>query len=181
MLGPTLETERLILRPPRADDLDAWAAFSAEPDTMRFLGGPQSRAVAWRAMAAMAGAWALLGFGMFSVVEKASGRWIGRLGPWRPEGWPVSEIGWALCRSATGRGYAREGAAAAIDWAVDALGWTEFGHVIAPDNAASIGLARRLGAANRGPVRLPDPHAGKRADLWAQTAAAWRAGRQGGS
>ena len=84
----------------------------------------------------------------------------------------MSEIGWALCRSATGRGYAREGAAAAIDCAVDTLGWTDFGHVIVPENAASIRLARRFG--------FPIPTAGKRADVWAQTAAGWRAWRQGG-
>lgn len=38
---------------------------------MCFLGGPQSRAGAWRAMATMAGSWALPGFGMFSVIERS--------------------------------------------------------------------------------------------------------------
>ncbi|HWU80282.1 MAG TPA: N-acetyltransferase, partial [Caulobacter sp.] len=30
--GPTLETERLILRPPADVDLDGWARLMADPD-----------------------------------------------------------------------------------------------------------------------------------------------------
>ena len=91
---PVIETARLRLRPPAAEDFEAWAAFQADPVASRFLGGPQPRAVAWRSLVAMAGAWSLFGFGMFSVIEKARGRWLGRLGPWRPDGWPGAEIGW---------------------------------------------------------------------------------------
>ena len=93
MLGPTLETDRLLLRPPIAEDLDGWEAFGADPETMRFMGGVQPRAAVWRAHAMMAGSWALHGFGMFAVIEKETGRWVGRLGPWRPEGWPGTEVG----------------------------------------------------------------------------------------
>src|SRR5690606_16389669 len=89
--GPTLETERLILRPPALEDFDAYAAFMADEQATRFLGGVQSRSVAWRGFATLGGSWALLGYGMFSVIEKSSGRWVGRLGPWMPEGWPGTE------------------------------------------------------------------------------------------
>ena len=177
-LGPTLETERLILRPPAAEDLDGWEAFAGDPETMRFIGGVQARPGAWRALAGMAGSWALQGFGMFSVIEKEGGRWIGRVGPWRPEGWPGSEVGWGLLRDATGRGYAGEAAGAAMDWAVDALGWTDIIHVIDPDNAASAAVARRLGSTDRGPGRMPPPFDGERVHLWGQTADEWRARRQ---
>lgn len=128
MQTPVLETERLILRAPEPQDFDAWAAFCADPETMRFLGGPTDRIGAWRIMSGMAGGWMSRGFSMFSVVEKATGRWVGRLGPWQPEGWPGTEVGWGLSRDAWGRGYAVEGAAAAVDWAFDVLGWTEVIH-----------------------------------------------------
>ena len=89
-------------------------------------------------MATFTGSWALHGFGMFSVIEKASGRWIGRLGPWAPEGWPGTEVGWGLAREAWGKGYATEGSAATMDWAIDTLGWSDIIHSIDPDNEASI-------------------------------------------
>jgi RimJ/RimL family protein N-acetyltransferase len=61
---PRIETERLILRPTKAEDLDGWAELMADPESSRFIGGPVDRANAWRGMASMAGSWWLHGFGM---------------------------------------------------------------------------------------------------------------------
>ena len=175
MLGPTLETERLILRPPIQADLEGFATFSEDPEAMRHLGGPIPRPLAWRKMATLTGYWGLQGFGMFSVIEKATGAWIGRLGPIQPEGWPGTELAWGLTRAAWGKGYAIEGATAAMDWVIDALDWTDIIHSIAPDNHASQAVARRLGSANRGPGRLPPPYADQPVDIWGQTRDEWRA------
>ena len=172
-MGPVLETARLILRPPREEDLDGWAELMGDAETGHYIGGPVGRAAAWRGMAAMAGSWLLKGFGMFSIIEKASGRWIGRAGPWHPEGWPGTEVGWGLVRSAWGQGYARESAEAAIDWAFDALGWDEVIHIIALDNLPSQALAKRLGAANAGPTRMPPPFEAIEVDLWRQSREQW--------
>ena len=73
-----LETPRLLLRPLEMCDFEAFAAFHAEPESMRFLGGVQPREVAWRTLMLMAGAWHLQGISMFSMIEKATGRWVGR-------------------------------------------------------------------------------------------------------
>ena len=173
--GPTLTTERLILRPTAAADLDGWAELMADEEAARFIGGVQARAAAWRGMATMAGAWAIQGFAMFSVLERDGGRWIGRIGPWVPEGWPGTEVGWGLLRSAWGKGYGVEAATAAIEWAFDALGWEEVIHCIDPANAPSAALARRLGSRNRGPGRLPAPFEEYPVDIWGQTRAEWRA------
>ena len=173
-MGPTLETARLILRPPREEDLDGWEELLGDEETARFIGGVRGRPDAWRAMMTMAGSWALKGFAMFSVVDKASGKWLGRVGPWQPEGWPGTEVGWSLVRSAWGQGYARESAEAAIDWAFDALGWDEVVHVIAVDNLRSQALARRLGSVNAGPTRMPEPFHTIEADLWRQSREQWR-------
>ena len=72
--APILETERLILRAPAPEDLEPWVEFAADAETMRFLGGAQARSVAWRGLCTVLGAWSIRGFGMFSVIEKASGR-----------------------------------------------------------------------------------------------------------
>src|SRR3954452_24828303 len=79
MLGPTLETERLILRPPQAEDLDGWAELMGDEEAARFIGGVQPRAGAWRGLAAMTGSWALHGFGMVLAVGETRGRWGGGL------------------------------------------------------------------------------------------------------
>ncbi len=169
-----IETERLILRPTQAEDFEGWATLMADARSARDIGGPQPRSVAWRGFLSMAGAWAIQGYGMFSVIEKASDRWIGRLGPWQPEGWPGTEVGWGLLPDAWGKGYAPEGAAAAMDWAFDTLGWHEIIHCIAPDNAASQAVARKLGSAVLRPGRMPEPFNEHPIDIWGQTRDQWR-------
>ena len=169
-----LETDRLILRPPQLEDLDRWAEFAADPEATRYLGGPMARQMAWRALMSMAGSWQLLGYAMFSVIEKSTGRWIGRLGPWYPEGWPGTEVGWAIGREHWGKGYAPEGSAASIDWAFDNLGWSDVVHSIAPDNLPSIRVAEKLGSRNLGPSKLPPPFESSVIDLWGQSREEWR-------
>jgi len=176
-LGPTLETERLVLRPPQIDDFDGYAELFGDEEATRHIGGQMPRAAAWRKFLQMPGAWALQGFGMFSVIDKTNGEWIGQMGPWQPEGWPGTEVGWAFRRSAWGRGYATEAAIAAIDWAFDRLGWEDMIHSIDTDNLASQALARRLGSRNRGPGRLPPPFEQVEIEIWGQSRDEWRAKR----
>lgn len=173
-LGPTLETERLILRPPAREDFDGYAAMIGDEQAARFIGGHVSRATAWRKFLTMVGAWQIQGFAMFTVIERSSGHWVGQLGPWQPEGWPGTEVGWAIDRQFWGKGYACKGATAAIDWAFDALGWAEVIHCIDPDNAPSVALAQRLGSSNRGRARMPAPYEDVEADIWGQTREQWR-------
>lgn len=175
-LGPTLETARLILRPPTAADFDAVAKLLADEVVMRFLGGVQVRPVAWRSFVSTVGSWPILGFGIFSVIEKSSGRWVGRVGPIRPEGWPGTEVGWALARAAWGQGYAVEAASAAMDFAVDVLGWSEIIHCIDAENQPSRAVAARLGSTLLRQDRLPAP-IDEDIDIWGQTADDWRRGR----
>lgn len=178
-IGPTLETERLILRVPRREDFDAYAEMIGDEQTAKFIGGHVPRAAAWRRFLAMPGAWVLQGYAMFSIIEKASDRCIGQLGPWQPEGWPGTEVGWAFHKDAQGKGYATEAGHAAIDWAFESLGWDEVIHSIHPDNRASQALAIRLGSTLRGPGKLPAPFENEPIEIWAQTRAQWQARRSG--
>jgi RimJ/RimL family protein N-acetyltransferase len=176
--APVVETARLILRLPTEEDFEGWAAFSADPETMRYLGGPQSREIAWRTLATMAGCWALRGLGMFSVIERQSGRWIGRVGPWRPEGWPGNEVGWGILREFEGKGYAFEASVAAIDWAFEVLDWESVIHCVPEVNLRSRALAQRLGSTCQRLVVLPPP-AGTEVWVWGQTRDQWRARKAG--
>lgn len=176
--GLQLETERLILRPPRIEDFDAWARFMDDEVATRFIGGRQDRPTAWRHFMSMCGCWHMTGIAMFSVIEKTTGLWVGRLGPWNPEGWPEPEIGWGIAREHWGKGYASEGAAAAMDYAFDVLGWEKTIHCIDANNAASQGVAKRLGSRNLGRVRMPPPFTDAPVDAWGQSRAEWRARRR---
>lgn len=169
-------TDRLLLRPPRREDFDGWAGFMADGESMRYLGGPVEPPAAWRVFLMAVGAWQVQGFGMFSVIERETGEWVGRVGPHRPLGWPGTEVGWGIVRSRWGRGYAPEAARAAIDWAVDILGWTEVIHCIEDDNVASIRVAERLGSRRLRTARLPPP-IGVDIVVWGQAADDWRARR----
>lgn len=177
--GPTIETERLILRPTAMADFERWADFMSDEPTTRYIGGAQAPSQAWRGMMSMAGAWALTGVAMFSVIEKSTGRWLGRIGPWQPHDWPGTEVGWSLHRDAHGQGYAHEAAVASLDYAFDVLGWTDVIHCIDPDNHPSAALATRLGSVNRGPGRMPAPFETAPVNLWGQTADEWRENRRG--
>lgn len=172
-----IETNRLILRLPRIEDFDRYAEVHADEGAMKFLGGPLKRAEAWRKFLQMPGAWQLQGFAMFSIVEKATGRWLGQLGPWRPEGWPGNEVGWVFHPDAQGKGYATEAAAAAMDWAFENLGWKDVIHCIDPDNVPSQRVAERLGSRNKGPGKLPPPSEDHPIDVWGQTREEWLARR----
>lgn len=178
ILQTQLETDRLILRVPRIEDFERYAEFFAH-ESSRIIGGPHARGDAWRRFLQMPGAWALQGFGMFSVIEKNSGLWIGQAGPWRPDGWPGTEVGYSFHQDAHGKGYCIEACVAAIDWAFDTLGWTEVIHCISPENAASQKVAQRLGSRNRGSGRLPSPLDVHAIDIWGQTREEWRAPRAG--
>ena len=175
MTGPVLETERLTLRPIALADFPRWAEMMADPEAAKFLGGPQPAAVAWRGFMTMAGAWSLTGVSMFSVIERESGLWLGRIGPWQPHGWPGTEVGWGLHPDAQGKGYGVEAATAAIDYAFDVLGWTEVIHCIDPDNTPSQRLAERIGSRNQGLTRLPPPFHELTIERWGQSREDWRA------
>jgi len=142
---PTIETDRLRLRAPRLDDLDAHAAFRAS-DRSRHVGGPFTRSESFSHLAGIAGHWQLRGYGRWIVADRATDAALGVVGPFHPEDWPCPEIAWTVYDTAEGRGIAFEAAQTARSYAYDTLGWTGAVSLIAPDNARSIALARRLGA-----------------------------------
>lgn len=143
----TLTTGRLILRPFREADLDAYAAMCADLELMRFIGEGKTLArwEAWRHIATMLGHWHLRGFGMWAVEHRETGAFVGRIGLWQPEGWPGFELGWMLAKSFHKQGFATEGARAALTYAFQELGKEHVISLIHPQNAPSIRVAERLG------------------------------------
>ncbi|MEN7344084.1 MAG: GNAT family N-acetyltransferase [Pseudomonadota bacterium] len=148
MSNSRIETDRLILRtidPER--DLDAWADAMADEETVKYIGGQtMDRAQSWRNMAMVMGHWQIRGYGFFSVEEKSTGDWVGRVGPWNPEGWPQPEIGWTIARPHWGKGYASEAATASLTYVRDVLRWESVIHAILDGNDASASVAKKIGS-----------------------------------
>jgi RimJ/RimL family protein N-acetyltransferase len=163
---PSLETERTILRAPRPEDFEAYAAFRASPRA-RFIGGAIGRGPAWRSYAAILGHWQLRGYGLFAVEEKATGAWIGHVGLWYPEDWLVNEIAWTIGSAGhEGRGFAAEAARAARAYAYKTVGWTDAFSVIDPENVRSAALAERLGCT----IDRRTTCEGRAVDIWRHAA-----------
>ena len=163
---PVLRTARLTLRPFAESDLDPFAAMQADPEVMRFLGigptagQPRSRAETWMNMAGALGHWALRGCGLWAI--EFEGRFAGRAGILRPEGWPEPELAYALARDAWGHGLATEAAGAVLAWAREALRDEEIVSFIHHANAPSQRVAERLGGRRAGTAAF----LGIRAERW---------------
>jgi RimJ/RimL family protein N-acetyltransferase len=155
MDGPTLTTDRLVLRMWRYADSDAYVALCADPEVMKFLGGkPMTRLEAWRHLAMLVGHWDLLGYGMWAVDERETGRFVGRVGFNNPDGWPAFEIGWTLAREFWGRGYATEAARVALKYAFEELDQSHVISLIHAENKGSIAVAERLGEKHEGETEI---------------------------
>ena len=146
MIAPQLRTDRLLLRPHCVEDFGRLAAAYETPRS-KHIGGPLTRAEAWRGFASDVGSWALLGFGAWAIELRQDGSYLGQLGLNHPADFPEREIGWLLWEEFEGHGYAFEAAMRARDFAYGELGWSTIVSYIDPDNVRSIGLAERMGAA----------------------------------
>ena len=155
-LSRSLETERVLLRQFRETDFPDYASICADPDVMRFLGGVMTPLEAWRHMSFLVGHWELRGYGMFAAEEKASGRFIGRIGFMNPGGWPGFELGWTLGREFQGKGYATEAARRLLYVAFNDLDEPHVISLINRDNTPSIRVAERLGEKLEGATEVMD-------------------------
>ncbi|MDS9467504.1 GNAT family N-acetyltransferase [Paracoccus sp. MBLB3053] len=142
---PVIETDRLILRAPRFEDLEAITAFGLS-DRSRHVGGPMTDWQSWHSLIGMIGHWVIRGFGWWMIEDKATGQTAGRTGIGHHIDWPEPELGWHLYEGFEGRGIAYEAALAAREYADGTLGLGPLISLIAPDNLRSRRLAERLGA-----------------------------------
>jgi len=148
----SLETERLLLRAPVADDAEALAPMYADPEVMRYVGDgrPLARAETERSVKRMIQRWEADGFGLFTTVRKEDGAVIGRVGllVWNADTWEPTtraesengrtevEVGYTLGRDYWGQGYATE-AAGAVRWA-DGRGGAGHGPMIRTGRRATM-------------------------------------------
>jgi len=151
-----IETQRLRLRLWRVGDWRGLQRAYGDAEVTRWIGGngPSSTEFTAYAVGRMTMHWDALGYGQWAVVEKSSGRLLGRVGLMHHNDWTVDEhnieIGWTLQRSCWGQGYATEGALAARDWAFRNLAIERLISITLPDNERSQAVMRRIGMSPQG-------------------------------
>ncbi|MFN3213797.1 MAG: GNAT family N-acetyltransferase [Henriciella sp.] len=153
--APTLETERLVLRPYKLGDFEAFAAYFASPRSI-YTDGPVDRQTAWDLFTAGTGRWAIAGHGAWTIERKDSGEAVGLVSLNTAIALPEPELGWILWEGFEGQGYAFEAALNARNFAFEILQWPRLISGIHEDNGASIKLAERLGAVFAPEIRLAE-------------------------
>lgn len=149
---PVLETERLILREHRAEDLADYTCLWSQDEMVRYITGkPLDRQDCWGRIMRFRGMWEMIGYGFWIIEDRQTGRLIGEAGLMdakrviEPSLDGTIETGWALLPSVQGKGLAGEAMRAALHWADRNHPGTQQSCIIDARNAASIRLASRLG------------------------------------
>ncbi|MEV8371682.1 GNAT family N-acetyltransferase [Kribbella sp. NPDC056861] len=168
-------TERLLLRPFRDDDLPAWAHLNADPEVMKYLGSPLSRAQSDEIAAAVNRRHAIDGTGFLAIERRSDGAFLGAGGlqhePWYPDD---MELGWRLAREYWGNGYATEAAASWLDYAFNDLDLPEVISITDVPNAKSIAVMKRLGMTFNHAAELEEDGTTFSAVIYSITQATWR-------
>jgi len=142
---PSIETERLLLRRFRPDDLDELAKLFADPDVMRYVGNgqPIDRNEAERALRSIINHWERHGFGRWAVVDKQSNEFIG-FGGLRSL-FDTPEVVYHFSKENWGKGLATELARASLRFGFEDRGFDRIVAVAKPENRASIHVMQKLG------------------------------------
>lgn len=147
-----IETDRLFLRPYVLAEYQSYLAMCSDPLVLKFLGGkPFSPEDAWHRILRYTGHWSLLNYGIFAVIERSSGEYIGETGIadfHRGLGEAFDgygEASWTFASRVHGRGFALEAAEAAHMWYNANQHQNRTVCLIDPANARSLKMAGRLG------------------------------------
>lgn len=150
--APTLETERLVLRGFREEDLGDHAAILSDPVVMKHFGGHLfGREDSFRRLLGGIGLWQVQGVGLLAAERKSDGRLVGHVGLFdyhreitpSIEGRP--ELGYIFAAEVHGQGIAREACEALLAWADATVEADDIVAIISIANEPSVKLARRLG------------------------------------
>jgi RimJ/RimL family protein N-acetyltransferase len=162
---PAIVTQRLLLREWRDADVDEFAAINADPAVMEYFPETYTEERTRRFVARIRERWAELGYGLWAVELKDTGRFIGYVGLW-PATFPAHftpavEVGWRLAADQWGHGYATEGARAALNYGFETLGLEEIVSFTSVLNLRSVRVMERLGmrrAADFEHPNVPEGH-----------------------
>jgi ribosomal-protein-alanine N-acetyltransferase len=140
-----ITTTRLHLRRPTLDDLDAHYAMVGSDPQVTWNHQVQSREQAQAALEGRIRHWSEHGFGMWSVIERATQQLIGHGGLQLLEDGTEVELGYYLGRTAWGRGLATELGMAVLRYSFSHLHLPQIVAVVRPENHPSQCVLEKLG------------------------------------
>jgi RimJ/RimL family protein N-acetyltransferase len=146
-----LVTERLLLRELEVDDRDALYDVLGDPVAMRHYPGPFDRDAVGAWIEWARGSYDDNGFGLWAVIRRADGRFLGDCGPMlQPvENDVIPEVGYHIVPAEQGRGYATEAARACVAWVFANTTFDVVCSLVSPDNAPSRAVASMVHTAMR--------------------------------
>lgn len=142
-----LATERCIVRETTVDDVDSFYEIYREPSVTEYMEGLYEDRDAEIAYVQdyIRNVYRFYGYGMWTVLEKTSGKVIGRAGlSWR-EGYDIPELGFVIGVPWQRQGYAFEVCRAILDYGRKELGFVSFQALIMEENEKSRLLCEKLG------------------------------------
>ena len=142
---PIIETERLILNYPLANDFKILELF-LKSERSKFVGGPYRSFTSWNDYMANIGHWSLYGYGLWSLRTKDNNEYIGRVGIIKPAMFKEPDLAWQVFENYEGKGYAYEAAIAVKDYAINNFKLTSLASHIVEGNKKSLLLAEKIGA-----------------------------------
>ena len=150
-------TERLVVRRWREDDLPLLISVYTDRDAMRWVadGNPISNEACSRWMEVTQNNYATRGYGMFAVETKSEAKVIGFCGLVHPGGQEDAEIKYAYLRSHWGQGFATEAAHGMLRYGTRCHGLGRILATTAPENTASHNVLVKAGM-QRGLTRTND-------------------------
>ena len=150
-MAEVIATERLLLRELASDDLDALSEVLSDPDAMRYYEAPLDRGAigAWIERAAQS--YRENGFGLWAVVRRSDGRFLGGLRADAPtvEDRLLPEVGYHIVPSEQRRGYATEAARACVAWVFANTTFDLVCSLVSPENWPSRAVAAKVHSAMR--------------------------------
>ncbi len=147
--GPTLETERLLLRTWKTKDRVPFAVINSDPDVMEHFPAPMTAEESDQFARRIDRHFAQHGFGLWAVEIKWARRFIGFCGlavpTFETHFTPTVEIGWRLAKDSWGTGYATEAAAAVLEFGFEEAGIDPILSWALPANDRSTRVMERIG------------------------------------
>jgi RimJ/RimL family protein N-acetyltransferase len=140
-----IETERLLLRMFRPEDLDDLASLFRDPDVLKYVGDgkPVNREEAEKALKSIIKHWETHGFGRWVVHDNKTQAFIGFGGLRSLSGTP--EVVYHLAKVHWGNGLATELARASLRFGFEEHQFDRIVAVAKPQNTASIHVMEKLG------------------------------------